>query len=202
MSLHAGLAVFPGDAPFRSEPSHSVARGDPYSVSTLQFNSHAGTHVDPPSHFLQGGLSADRLDLAALNGPCLVLGVDSARRVIGPSDLPEFAAGTQRVLFRTSNSQRWAREEGFFSDYVALSLPAAEELVRWKVSLVGIDSLSIESDLTGKFPVHRRLLEAGTIILEGLLLADVAPGPYNLECLPLKIRDGDGGPARAVLRTP
>ncbi len=65
---------------------------------------------------------------------------------------------------------------------------------------MGIDALSIESDPTSRFPVHHRLLGAGVLIVEGLRLAGVPPGPYELQILPLRILGGDGGPARAVLR--
>ena len=49
--------------------------------------------------------------------------------------------------------------------------------------------------------VARLLLGNGAVVLEGLNLADIVAGSYELICLPLKIRGGDGGPVRAVLRT-
>jgi arylformamidase len=158
--------------------------------------------VDPPSHFLVGGASIDQIDLSLLNGPCAVVGVDPARSEVGPNDLVGVPPGASRILFRTANSDRWARGEDFFPDYVALTPSTAEELVRRGVRLVGIDALSIECDPSGRFPIHHTLLGQGTLILEGLLLAGVVPGMYELECLPLRIRDGDGGPARAVLCAP
>jgi arylformamidase len=50
--------------------------------------------------------------------------------------------------------------------------------------------------------VHRLLLTAGVVIVEGLDLAAVEPGEYQLVCLPLRITGGDGAPARAVLIGP
>jgi arylformamidase len=202
MPLAAGMAAFPGDPEFRSVPQHSLARGDAYSVSSLAFGSHAGTHLDPPCHFLLGGATIDQIDLAVVNGPCVVVQVASDRREVGPSDVAEVPAGARRVLFRTSNSERWARSGAFFSDYVALTPEAAGALLNRGVRLVGIDSLSVESDPTGKFPVHHRLLGGGALILEGLELANAPPGPYELLCLPLRLRGGDGGPARALLLAP
>jgi len=201
MPLRPGMPAFPGEPDFVSEPTQSLSRGDAYSTSRLTFGSHAGTHIDPPRHFLPNGEAVDQIDLEILNGPCLVVGVDRHRAEVGPSDLPPFPPGTQRVLFRTANSERWLRNGPFFPDYVALGLPAAEELLRRGVRLVGIDALSVESDPHGRFPVHHLLLGGGALILEGLLLAEVAPGPYELECLPLRLKGGDGGPARAILRT-
>ncbi len=199
MPLQAGMAAFPGDPDFSARRTRSVDQGDPYNLSTLEFGSHAGTHLDPPRHFLPAGLATDQLDLAVLNGPCVVLGVDPHRESIGPEDLVRLPVGTQRVLFRTRNSDRWHASPRFFPDYVALSLAAADSLLARGVRLVGIDSLSVESDPSGEFPVHHLLLGHGVPILEGLQLYEAPPGSYELACLPLRLTGGDGGPARAIL---
>ncbi len=201
MPLFAGMPGFPGDPPFSTAPEHSLARGDAYNVSRVEMGSHAGTHVDPPLHFLPQGAGADRLDLDVLNGPCVVVAVDPARRSIGAADVADVPKLATRVLFRTANSARWSKQLAFFSDYVALAPDGARSLLERGVRLVGIDSLSIESDPSGTYPVHHLLLGAGVLIVEGLLLDGIAPGPYELECGPLKIRDGDGAPARVVLRS-
>jgi arylformamidase len=202
MPLFAGMPAFPGDPEYSARSVRSAALGDPYSLSALSFGSHTGTHVDPPSHFLVGGDTVDRLDLSILNGPCRVVGVPEGRPSIGPEELSAIPRGTSRVLFRTSNSLRWRQKLEFFPEYVALSEPGARALLDRGVRLVGIDSLSVESDPSDRFPVHHLLLGRGALILEGLLLADVPAGEYDLECLPLLIRGGDGGPARVALRSP
>ena len=199
MPLFEGMPAFPGDADFSARALRSVARGDPYSISALSLGSHCGTHVDPPSHFIAGGQPVDRLDLGQLNGPCRVVEVPGTSTAIGPAEASLVPPGTLRVLFRTSNSARWREKLEFFPDYVALTEPGARALLERGVRLVGIDSLSIESDPTEQYPVHHRLLGHGALIIEGLLLADVVAGEYQLECLPLRIQGGDGGPARVAL---
>ncbi len=47
---------------------------------------------------------------------------------------------------------------------------------------------------------HHALLEAGIWVIEGLNLADIEPGLYDLACMPLKILQADGALARAALR--
>ena len=201
MPLFVGMPAFPGDPEFSSRPSHSLAKGDAYNVSSLALGSHAGTHVDPPRHFLPDGAPVDELDLGALNGPCRVVDLSRSGPVVRRAEVASaIPPGAERVLLRTANSDRWSRGLEFFPDYVGLDASAADELVsRRTVRLVGIDSLSVESDPTGRFPVHHTLLGAGVLILEGLLLGGVAAGEYDLRCLPLRLRGGDGGPARAVL---
>jgi arylformamidase len=202
MPLFEGMPSFPNDPAFAVRSLRSRARGDPYDLSGLSLGSHAGTHIDPPSHFVPGGAAVDRLDLDVLNGPCRVVQVSISEPIVGAAEVRAIPEGTERVLFRTRNSERWARSLTFFSDYVGLGLAAAEALIERRVRLVGIDSLSIENDPTEAYPVHHLLLRRGTVILEGLLLSEVPAGEFRLECLPLRVRDGDGGPARAVLVTP
>ncbi|HEX2172197.1 MAG TPA: cyclase family protein, partial [Dehalococcoidia bacterium] len=91
---------------------------------------------------------------------------------------------------------------GFTRDYVALALDGAKWLTRHGARLVGIDYLSIEAFDSPSHPVHRHLLEAGIVIVEGLDLSAVPPGHYELSCLPLLLPGADGAPARVILAEP
>ena len=102
------------------------------------------------------------------------------------------------MLFR-SNSRLWNSPE-FHQDYVGLTAEGAHYLTQHGVKVVGIDYLSIEEFRKPGAPAHRNLLGSGTIIIEGLNLRDVEPGPYELYCLPLRVVGADGAPARVVLR--
>ena len=201
MPVYPGMPSFPGDPAVAVERTHSIDRGDAYNVSVVSLGTHTGTHVDPPVHFLRDGVGIDRVDVSLLNGPCAVHEIPGGVRLVDADALQDVPAGTTRLLLKTSNSARWVAEDRFFPDYVALSPEGAREALKRGVRLVGIDALSIENDATGTYPVHHALLGAGAVILEGLRLAEVPPGPYRLACLPLRLRDGDGGPARAVLES-
>ena len=174
----------------------SIDAGDGYNLSRLVFGSHTGTHVDAPLHFIDRGGPVDRLPLAALIGPALVVDARDVAEEIGPELVErELPAGCERVLFSTRNSELW-KERGFRSDFVGVSPSAASLLVERGVRLVGIDYLSVGAPET-----HRELLSHGVILLEGLDLRGVAAGRYRLACLPLRIVGADGAPARAVLTT-
>ena len=88
---------------------------------------------------------------------------------------------------------------GFSAEFLGLTPEAASALVESGVRLVGIDYLSI-APFGDPVPTHRALLRAGVAILEGLDLRSVAPGRYDLICLPVLIPGSDGGPARTLLR--
>lgn len=196
--LDSGMVVYEGDPPVRVEPALALERGDPANVSRLTLGSHTGTHVDAPRHLVPGGVTVDRLPLEALMGPARVVACPP-----GPITPDTVAAacreGAARVILKTGNSALWDRP-AFVRDYQALTLAAARELVGAGVTLVGIDYLSVEGYGVLGLPVHRCLLVAGVVILEGLDLSSVAAGWHELRCLPLSIRDGDGAPARALLR--
>jgi arylformamidase len=199
--IHAGMVVYEGDPPVRVTDAAALERGDPANVVRLELGSHTGTHVDAPRHFVPGGETVDRLPPAALLGAARIVGcppgpIDRATVTAALGATPE--PGPARLIFKTGNSELWARDR-FSRDYQALTLDGARALVDAGVRLVGIDYLSIEA-FGPEHPVHRCLLGAGIVVLEGLDLRGVPPGAYELCCLPLRIRDGDGAPARALVR--
>jgi arylformamidase len=199
MPIEEGMATFPRDPEVRLARVRRVDQGAPFNLSSISMGSHSGTHIDPPGHFIPDGTSIDEIPLEVLNGPVQVVHLPDPVRSIGSEALSKVSLDEARVLFRTSNSERWHAGSRYFEDFVGLDPSGAEWLLERGVRLVGVDALSIERDLTGGFPVHRRLLGAGTLILEGLLLGEVPRGSYELRCLPLRLRHGDGGPCRAVL---
>ena len=104
-----------------------------------------------------------------------------------------------RVLFKTRNSYLWNKKE-FVEDFVYITPGAARSLVEKGIKVVGIDYLSVEKFGSEEPETHLTFLKAGTLIIEGLDLREIEPGDYEMICLPLKVKDGDGAPARVVLR--
>ena len=154
--------------------------------------------MDAPAHFIDGAPTLDRVPLDRMVGPARVLDL-RGRAVIDAEALRRsvLRAG-DIVLFRTDNSERWAKP-GFQEDFTYVTLDAAEHLVERGVKTIGMDYLSIEQFGSKDFAVHKLLLGKGVFIIEGLDLRAIAPGPYFLSCLPLKLEGVDGAPARAVL---
>jgi arylformamidase len=200
--IRSTMPVYEGDPGVKIEAWSAFTKGDSSNVSMLEFGAHTGTHVDAPAHFIEGARKIDALPLEVLIGPARVIRVPDDLNEITPEFLERCElSGLERVIFHTRNSGFW--DEGFRKDFTHLLPEAAQMLVDRGLKLVGTDYLSIEKFHSGHHKTHLTLLSNNVIIVEGLTLADVPEGDYELICLPLKIADGsgDGAPARAVLRT-
>lgn len=197
--LRNGMVVWKGDPPARFEQVSSIERGEMCNVTRADISVHTGTHMDAPRHFLRDGAGMEALPLDAVLGPARVVGIRDPVS-IKPAELPADLKQGDRILFQTRNSERcWAVEE-FVEDFVYISREAARALVDAGVVTVGIDYLSIGGFSHDLVETHDILLGAGVWVVEGLNLAHVAPGHYELACLPLLIPGSDGAPARAALR--
>lgn len=200
LPLSPGMAVWPGDAATELTSSSRIASGAPCNVSRLACSTHAGTHVDAPWHFVETGKRLDEVPPERWIGPCLVVNICPETAWITAEDLERAGIdqGVDRVILRTK--QDAAPDPSRFNPaYTALTVDAARWLLHRRIMLVGIDTPSIEPFDDIDHGVHHTLLGAGMLIIENLALAAVEPGPYLLICLPLRLIDADGSPARALL---
>jgi arylformamidase len=203
--ISAATPVYPGDPGVEIRRWAAIADGDAANVSLLHFGAHTGTHVDAPSHFIEGASKVDAMPLDALVGTARVIQMPDALDIIEASHLSaQTIEGATRIIFKTRNSAFWSdTTSGFRQDFTYLAPDAAHALVQSGVRLVGIDYLSVEKFQSERHETHLILLSNGVVIVEGLDLREVAAGDYELICLPLKITGGagDGAPARVILRT-
>ena len=201
LTISPHLPTWPGDPKLDIEKFESMDHGGHNNVSRMSSSVHIGTHVDAPYHFLNDGITVERLPLEILTGPCYVVQLPDGIEAITAEvlDRTEISSEMKRVLFGTRNSHLWAKGESQFqTDFVAITEGGAEWLVERGVQLVGVDYLSV-APYGDSVPTHTVLLKAGIVIVEGLNLSSVMRGFYDLYCLPLKIADCDGAPARAIL---
>lgn len=192
------LNVWPGDTPFSYDILMDQQKGDTVTLSRIQSTVHLGAHADAPKHYGIGGESIDERDLHYYLGKCQVVKVNVTRNSrIKPEDLGGKALEAERVLFVTDtfdSPYQWN------SDFAALSPELLDYLHERGVILVGIDTPSADLEDSKDLPAHQRLFIHNMAILEGLALAGVPEGTYELIALPLKLAGLDGSPVRAVLR--
>jgi arylformamidase len=198
--LRNGMVHWPGDPAFRIERLSDQEQGAGATVSRMSLSVHTGTHMDAPLHFIRGARAIDEMPLEATMGLARVIQIQD-RVSIGRAELERHAvSGGERILFRTENSSRCWNSDAFHEDYISISPDAAHYLAECRVRCVGIDYLSVDPFREDAAETHQILLEAGIWIIEGMNLQAVAPGKYEMACLPLRLMGSDGAPARAVLR--
>jgi arylformamidase len=164
--------VYPGDAAPSYRRVKSVAVHG-YCLTEIAMCVHNGTHIDAPAHFIEGGAGVGRLPLDAFFGKCRVKPWDG-----------EIPQGCERLLIR-----------GCYE----LTAADAALIAKSGVRLVGVEGQSVgKADAPAE--VHRILLSAGVIPLEGIVLRDVPDGEYALSAFPLNLGgECDGSPVRAAL---
>ena len=198
--IRNSMHVWPSDPPVQLESHSHLARDESHTILVTSINcgSHTGTHLDAPSHMVEGGKTLSDVPLEQLVGPARVVEVGGVRS-IRKEDLDELSwEGVERVLFKTDNSSHW-QDDRFYEEFVYLEPEAAQVLADQDVRLVGIDYLSIDRYRSESHPTHFVLLAKSIVILEGLNLEGVPAGDYQLVALPIKLQQGDGAPVRAIL---
>jgi kynurenine formamidase len=199
--IHEGMPVYPGT----EQPSLVVActvREHGFLEKKLTMFSHTGTHMDAPAHMIESGACLDSFPVDRYFGKAVVIDAGCGRDgKIGLQNLlPRKAeiAVCDFVLLRTGWSRLWGREE-YFSGFPVLEPETARWLVGQGVRGVGVDAISVDPTDTDSFEVHGVLLGGGLVIIENLTnLEELPPSGFHFSCLPLRLRDADGSPVRAV----
>lgn len=200
VTIKAGMAHWPDNPAIKVDKMLDMNRGDVCNVSVLSFGSHTGTHMDAPLHFIKNGKSLDKMPLDATIGPCRVIEIKHKEAVTVEEIKNQRIKAGERILFKTRNSKKSWKTDEFDKNFVYISKEAAAFLAKAKVQTVGIDYLSVGGFFNDGIETHNALLGAGIWVIEGLNLAKIAPGKYELCCLPIKVLNSDGAPARALLR--
>lgn len=194
--LSPRIAVWPGDVPFTREVTTPP---DGTTFSAIRTTLHLGSHADAPLHMVAGAPAIDEVPLETWIGTCQVVEARvSPRGRVRLEDLAE-PPSAPRVLLKTGT---FGSRERFDDAFAGLAPELASDLAARGVVLVGIDTPSVDPYDDHAYTAHRALVRAGLAWLEGLVLADVPPGRYELSALPLRIEGGDGSPVRAVLVAP
>ncbi|QOI99857.1 MAG: FAD-dependent monooxygenase [Phycisphaeraceae bacterium] len=201
--ISGALPVWPGDTPFSREVLLDRERGANITLSTVRSTVHLGSHADGSNHYAtaaEGGMGIDAMPIGHYVGPCTVLEVAvgcRGRRVV-PEDVPGLAGvRTPRVLLRTGS---FPDPGEWNADFAGLSVALIDALAGMGVVTIGVDTPSVDTQDSKDLPAHRAIHGHRIAILEGLVLRGVPEGVYDLCALPLRIKDADGSPVRAVLR--
>ncbi len=198
-ALAKGMAVWPGDTPYKLATILDRQQGEIVNLTTLTISAHTGSHADAPRHFTDDGLAMDAVALRPYWGHARLVTVTKEAGPLFPADFAAYdLRGAERLLVRTPL-------QGLPFDQFPAAIPypspeLADYLGQLGVILYGTDAPSMDAVDSEDLPGHKALLRNEIAILEGLDLSRAGDGRYELVALPLKIVGGDGSPVRAALR--
>ena len=198
------MPAYPGtESPVITQSSSIGENG--YAEKMISMTSHTGTHVDAPSHMIQGANTLDQFSLDHFIGEGFIADISTLNKmIIDPEDLGgelERIRDKDFVLFHTGWSQYWG-DEKYFREFPALSNRLVNTLTASNLKGIGLDTSSIDPYGTDHFSNHMTVFLRNIIIIENLTNLDKLIGKdFLFICNPLKIDKTDGSPVRAFAIT-
>ena len=204
LTISNKIPTFPGSPQPKFIPWENI-RDDGYNLEFLFMNTHTGTHMDAPYHFLEKGAKIHEISLKKLvSEAVLIQSKKKGGESITKTDIQKFEkkhgkiASFSSVIFYTG-WQRNLQKKYYFTKNPGLSVSAAKYLASKKINLVGIDSPSIDLGKDSKFSVHQIFAKKGILIVENLAsLEKIKSSKFHLVVLPLKLKNATGSPVRAI----
>ena len=197
-TLLNGISIYPGTEIPSFDKIGTVAESGS-AVMRLSMNSHSGTHMDAPAHFVDQGKTLDQFSIDELTGKGLVINCIHSESITLDLLLPyeEQIKNCKFLLFYTNWDKKWNTPQ-YLDPFPVLTPEAIEWLLRFPIKGLGFDSFSADPIDSIDFPNHQLILGNGILIIENLCHLDqLINQSFDFYTIPLKIKDSDGSPVRA-----
>ena len=211
------LPVYPSYRPIQIRRRFSVPQ-DGYGANEVTFDEHTGTHIDAPSHFVAGGVSADRLPVDRLVAPLVVIDIGgrAARdpdTLVSPDDFLQWEkrygripAGSLVAMHagwdaRVDSAERFLNRDAKGTMHApGFGAQAVRFLIEERdISGIGVDTLSLDAGAAPAFVAHLAVLGVGKYGVEMMAnLGLVPPAGATVIVAAPKHEGATGGPARVL----
>lgn len=200
-TIHSEILTFPGTEQPKFEQATTFEEHG-FVEKKVTMYTHTGTHIDVPYHILEKGLTVDKFDVDNFIGKARIVDISNiASNIIGINDLKKYETWLKDMdylILKTGWSNYWG-DGRYFKGFPALSMEAAEWILQFNLKGIGIDAISVDPIEDKSFSVHNILFKKDLIIIENMTnLEEVGNRVFILCCLPLKFKDADGSPVRAI----
>ncbi len=183
-----GCRVYPGDPTPKKTVLSSMEKGELYNLTEFSMCAHNGTHIDAPFHFIKDGKTVDEISLESFVGMAYVA---EHRGVVSDDD-------ALKIIEKAKKQNSEAAKRILIKGDAEVSLKAAKVFAASGILLLGNESQTVGPE-SAPMEVHKILLSADVVLLEGIRLSAVSEGAYLLNAAPLNLSGADGSPCRAVL---
>jgi arylformamidase len=198
--IEENMPVYPGTEPPILLEANTVAR-DHFAEKKITMYSHTGTHMDAPAHMLEKSKTLDAYGIGSFFGKAVLVDFSHSQApyidVATLLPLEKQLKQARFCILRTGWAERWGRPD-YFEGFPAFSPEAARWLIHLGILGIGTDAISIDRMEDDAFPVHHILFNAEAFVIENLTNLSQVGSEFNLACFPLRIKNADGSPVRAV----
>ena len=183
-----GCCVYPEDPKPEKREILSIKKGDICNLTSFSMCAHNGTHIDASCHFIDGGISVDKIPLFKTVGYAYVAEADG--------DIS--AEDAKCIISKANGSDPESSKRILIKGKAVVTYEAAKAFYDSGVYLIGNESQTV-GPYDAPAQVHNLLLGGDIVLLEGIRLSDVKEGVYLLNCAPINLEGADGSPCRAIL---
>ncbi len=180
--------VYQGDPSPKKETLSSIKNGDLYNLTAFSMCAHNGTHIDAPYHFFENGKTVDALPLYKTVGVAYIAEHNGTLT----------AKDAERILNKAAIANPDSAKRILLKGKAVVTAESAEVFSKAKIDLLGNESQTVGPE-DAPMEVHKILLSAEVVLLEGIRLSKVPEGVYFLNAAPLFLAGADGAPCRAIL---
>lgn len=178
--------IYSGDPSPRAERLKSMDQGEMYNLSAFSMCAHNGTHIDAPLHFIKDGKSISEISCDSTVGYCYVAAHSGN-------------VTTNDAAFMLEKAKNMgAGERILIAGDITVTDKAAEVFAKAGLKLLGNEGQTV-GPKDAPMKVHKLLLGAGIVLLEGIVLKNIPEGRYFLSAMPLNLKGFEGSPCRAYL---
>ncbi len=202
-TITADMPVYPGTEKPKLMPANTIEK-DGFKETLMTMFSHTGTHIDPPAHLLKDGTTLDAFPAEGFIGKALVIDCKSLKEgdAITMEQLAPYGEKLNRadfLLFNLGWDKYWGTD-AYFGDYACIDYQVLDFILKGNYKGIGFDVIGLDPIADADLPRHKLLFEKGNIInIENLRnLHLCGDGLFDFACLPLKLENCDGAPARAI----
>ncbi len=199
--VHTDMPVFPGTEKPVFKKANTL-ENDGFKEMKITMYSHTGTHIDAPAHMINNGKYLDDLNVGHFIGKATIIDFSNRnKKLINIESLKQYKERIKNVEFiiiKTGWSKYWG-DKKYFGEFPSLTERSAKWLSQFELKGIGIDAISVDNIKSTTFTVHKVLLSKDIIIIENLTNLDAINKNYFiLNVLPLKNKNADGSPVRAI----
>ena len=177
-------------------------------TSYISIGTHSGTHIDAPSHFIDDGISVDKIDLSRFFGSAQIfdltkvpasweISIDELKTLL-KNYLPGDA-----IFLNFGWGSNFNNPKKYYDTQPWITEAAAEFLATLNPPVLAYDLAMLDNPLNGygcslDSPIHKILLSNGIPLIENSVFLENLPQHLFYSVFPLRLEGLDGSPVRFV----